>query len=109
MLFGAGLGHLSYFATMTASVPADPLLARGGRRAERRFPYVVGKSLGRRRLAPLTSPNKTIEGAAGALLLTTAFVSVPRPLHLHRHGGSTIRSTSSRSASSSRSATNWAT
>lgn len=31
------------------------------------FAYFTGKAAGRRRLAPLTSPNKTMEGAAGAL------------------------------------------
>jgi phosphatidate cytidylyltransferase len=35
------------------------------------FAYIVGKSLGRRKLCPNTSPNKTIGGALGALVLTT--------------------------------------
>jgi phosphatidate cytidylyltransferase len=39
------------------------------------FAYVVGKTLGRARLAPNTSPNKTVAGALGALLLTTALAA----------------------------------
>lgn len=35
------------------------------------FAFVVGKTLGRRKLAPRTSPNKTVAGAVGALVLTT--------------------------------------
>jgi phosphatidate cytidylyltransferase len=33
--------------------------------------YLVGRSLGRRKLAPDLSPNKTVEGAAGGLLAAT--------------------------------------
>jgi phosphatidate cytidylyltransferase len=33
--------------------------------------YFVGRFLGRTKLAPSVSPNKTVEGAAGALILTT--------------------------------------
>ena len=38
------------------------------------FAYIVGKSLGGPRLAPQTSPNKTISGALGAIVLTTLLV-----------------------------------
>ena len=40
------------------------------------FAYITGKSLGRRKLAPHTSPNKTIGGAVGALVLTTVFAGI---------------------------------
>jgi phosphatidate cytidylyltransferase len=38
------------------------------------FASIVGKSLGEPKLAPQTSPNKTIAGALGALALTTLVV-----------------------------------
>lgn len=37
--------------------------------------YVFGSLLGRRKLAPLISPNKTVEGAIGGLVLGTAVVA----------------------------------
>lgn len=40
------------------------------------FQYTTGKWLGKRPLAPLTSPNKTIEGALGGVLLSGAFAAV---------------------------------
>src|SRR5207249_2532249 len=39
------------------------------------FAYIVGKSLGRARLAPNTSPNKTVAGAVGAIILTTVLAA----------------------------------
>ncbi len=40
------------------------------------FAYITGKLFGRRRLCPRTSPNKTVAGAVGALVLTTIIASV---------------------------------
>lgn len=74
MLFGAGLGHLGYFAndalyrpillTLIAAVELNDV-----------FAYCSGKLMGRRKLAPNTSPNKTIAGSLGSVLLTTPLVA----------------------------------
>jgi phosphatidate cytidylyltransferase len=47
------------------------------------FAYVCGKSFGRRKLAPHTSPNKTIGGALGALVLTTVLAAYLGRLVFH--------------------------
>jgi phosphatidate cytidylyltransferase len=70
MLFGVCLGHLSFFANdprfrqilfwLVFCVEMNDI-----------FAFICGKSFGRRKLAPNTSPNKTIGGALGALVLTT--------------------------------------
>jgi phosphatidate cytidylyltransferase len=70
MLFGVCLGHLSFFANdprfrqilfwIILCVELNDV-----------FAFICGKSFGRRKLAPNTSPNKTIGGSLGALALTT--------------------------------------
>ena len=71
LLFGICFGHLAYFANdsnfrsmliwLVLCVELNDI-----------FAYIVGKTVGKRKLAPNTSPNKTLAGAIGALVLTTA-------------------------------------
>jgi phosphatidate cytidylyltransferase len=74
MLFGACLGHLGYFGNdpryrqimiwIVLCVELNDI-----------FAYICGKSFGRRKIAPNTSPNKTVGGALGALVLTTVLAA----------------------------------
>jgi phosphatidate cytidylyltransferase len=71
MIFGVSLGHFSYFANVahgTAIQLAIVLCVE----LNDIFAYCTGKLFGRRKIAPNTSPNKTLGGAVGALVLTTA-------------------------------------
>ncbi|MEP6672746.1 MAG: phosphatidate cytidylyltransferase [Chthoniobacter sp.] len=70
-LFGVCLGHFGYFANDKAGqafLVAILLCVE----LNDVFAYCTGKLFGRRKLAPQTSPNKTIGGAIGAAILTTA-------------------------------------
>lgn len=73
LLFGPALGHLGYLANAADYRPVVLLLliAVGLNDV---FAFVVGKALGSRKLLPATSPGKTVAGALGALVLTTAAV-----------------------------------
>jgi phosphatidate cytidylyltransferase len=75
VLFGSSLGHLGYFANDKNYRPILLLILLAVE-ANDVFAYVAGKTLGRRKLAPNTSPNKTVGGALGALVLTTLLVVV---------------------------------
>jgi phosphatidate cytidylyltransferase len=74
-LFGCALMHLGYFANDARYRPMLLLILLAVEMNDI-FAFCVGKSLGRRKLAPNTSPGKTVEGAAGALVLTTLLVWV---------------------------------
>lgn len=74
-LFGGAMSHLGYMANDGNYRPIL-LLVLAATQLNDVFAYVVGKSLGRHRLAPQTSPNKTVEGFAGAVLLTTLIAAV---------------------------------
>jgi len=70
-LFGVCLGHYGYMANDKAGqafLVAILLCVE----LNDVFAYCSGKIFGRRKLAPQTSPNKTIGGAVGAMILTTA-------------------------------------
>jgi phosphatidate cytidylyltransferase len=75
MLFGSALGHLGYMANDRDYRPILLMLLLAVE-ANDVFAYITGKTFGRRKLAPHTSPNKTVGGALGALVLTTALVMV---------------------------------
>lgn len=91
-LFGAGLGHFGYFANDALFRPILLWLLVGVEMNDV-FAFTAGRLFGRRKLCPATSPGKTIAGALGALLCTTALVGftghfvfegteVDHPLHL---------------------------
>ena len=73
LLFGTALGHLGYLANDERYRPLVILIVLAVEMNDA-FAFVCGKALGQRQLVPNTSPNKTAEGALGALLLTTALV-----------------------------------
>jgi len=92
VLFGVCLGHYGYFANYRLG---PPLLLAILLCVELNdvFAYCTGKLFGRRKLAPKTSPNKTLGGALGALVLTSVFFAIiahfvfrgtvlDQPLHL---------------------------
>ncbi len=74
-LFGSCLGHLGFLANDANYRPMLVLIFLSVELNDV-FAYLVGKSLGRRKLAPNTSPNKTVAGAVGALVLTTLLVAL---------------------------------
>jgi phosphatidate cytidylyltransferase len=91
-LFGVSLGHLAF---MSNDALFRPLLLWLLLCVELNdvFAYLTGKTFGRRKLLPHTSPNKTIAGAVGAVVLTTllattlghfvfAGTNLDQPVHL---------------------------
>jgi phosphatidate cytidylyltransferase len=75
LLFGVCLGHLAYFSNSTIYRPLLILLISTVALNDV-FAFLVGKTLGKRKLCPRTSPNKTIAGAVGAVILTTLTVYI---------------------------------
>lgn len=74
MLFGVCLGHISYMANDTHYRPILILIVLTVELNDV-FAFCVGKTLGKHKLAPNTSPNKTWEGSIGAAILTTALAA----------------------------------
>ena len=70
-MFGAALSHLGYMAN---DVNYRPMLLLIFLTVEMNdiFAFICGKIFGHRKLAPNTSPGKTLGGSLGALVLTTA-------------------------------------
>jgi phosphatidate cytidylyltransferase len=75
MLFGAGLGHFAYLANDVNYRPIMLMLIVCTQLNDV-FAYCSGKMFGKRKLAPVTSPNKTWEGAIGAVVLTAVLVTI---------------------------------
>lgn len=74
LLFGHCLGHLGYMANDADFRPIVMLIILTVELNDV-FAYITGKTFGRRKITPQTSPNKTLGGALGALVLTTTLVS----------------------------------
>lgn len=74
LLFGHCLGHLGYMANDADFRPIVLLIILTVELNDV-FAYITGKTFGRRKIVPYTSPNKTLGGALGALILTTTLVS----------------------------------
>ncbi len=70
LLFAVCLGHLAYFGNSAFYRPIL-ILVLSAVAMNDIFAYTCGKLFGRRKLCPNTSPNKTVAGAVGALVLTT--------------------------------------
>ena len=74
LLFGHCLGYIGYMANDPDYRPIIMLIILAVELNDV-FAYISGKLFGHRKLAPNTSPSKTVGGALGALALTTALVS----------------------------------
>jgi len=74
LFIGVGLGHLAYLAN-DANFRAIVVWLIVCVELNDVFAYLCGRTFGRRKLAPHTSPNKTLGGALGALVLTTALAA----------------------------------
>jgi phosphatidate cytidylyltransferase len=69
-LFGSGLGHLGYMANDWNYRPILLLIIFAVELNDI-FAYICGNLFGHRKFVPNTSPNKTVGGALGAIVLTT--------------------------------------
>jgi phosphatidate cytidylyltransferase len=75
LFFGVCMGHLAYLANdgRSRGLVLLLLVAVGLNDV---FAFVFGKSIGGPKIAPNTSPNKTLSGSIGAALATTVLVSL---------------------------------
>jgi phosphatidate cytidylyltransferase len=74
MLFGSALAHISFIANDWNYRPIILMLLLGVQLNDV-FAFTSGKLLGRRKIFPNTSPNKTVAGHVGALVLTTPLIA----------------------------------
>jgi phosphatidate cytidylyltransferase len=75
VLFGYSLGYVGYIGNDTQYRPVLVFLLLTVEMNDV-FAFCVGKSVGGPRMLPATSPNKTVAGTIGALVLTTALAAV---------------------------------
>ncbi|NKE46987.1 phosphatidate cytidylyltransferase [Roseomonas frigidaquae] len=75
MLFGAGLAHLGYMANDANYRPLVLLLLTAVALNDVAA-FTCGKLIGGPKLLPATSPNKTISGALGAVVVTASVVAL---------------------------------
>lgn len=73
LMFGVSLGHVAYIAN-DPDYRAHLLLFLVAVELNDVFAYLAGNLFGKRKLAPQTSPNKTIGGALGAIVGTSLLV-----------------------------------
>lgn len=71
LMFGVCFGHLGYIANDVEYRPIIILIVLCVE-ANDVFAFITGTMFGRKQLAPATSPNKTLGGCLGAIVLTTA-------------------------------------
>ena len=74
MLFGAGLAHLGYMANDPGYRPLVLLLLTAVALNDVAA-FTCGKLIGGAKLLPATSPNKTVSGSLGAVIVTTTLVT----------------------------------
>ncbi len=74
-LVGSSLGHLAFFGNDELFRPILIWILLSTELNDV-FAYISGKSFGKRKLAPKTSPNKTWGGSIGAVVLTTTLSAV---------------------------------
>src|SRR4029077_1936906 len=74
-LFGSGLGHLGYIDNDWNYGPILLLIIVCVELNDI-FAYICGHLFGRRKFVPNTSPNKTVGGALGAIVLTAPLVAI---------------------------------
>ncbi len=75
MLFGSSLAHVSFMANDANYRPMVLMLLLGVQLNDV-FAFCAGKTLGHRKIVPNTSPNKTLGGHLGALVLTTPLMAL---------------------------------
>lgn len=77
-LCGFSVGHLGFIYNFSLNIIGIQLLVLLVIPTEINdvFQYLTGKAFGRRKITPNISPNKTLEGFLGGLLLTTLFCNL---------------------------------